>query len=115
VVTAYVLTSETDGATYPISGEAIVGRGERADVRLRDRSVSRRHAALRQEGLTLVVTDLDSANGTRVNGERILDSARVEAGDVIAFGSAQLRVAAEPHEPDEPDEPTPTEINTSVG
>lgn len=109
---AYVLTSETDGTSHPIAGEAIVGRGERADVRLRDRSVSRRHAALRQDGLTLVVTDLDSANGTRVNGERVVDSTRVEDGDVIAFGSAELRVGAESYEPDEP---TPTEINASAG
>jgi pSer/pThr/pTyr-binding forkhead associated (FHA) protein len=112
VPTAYVLTSETDGATHPVSGETIVGRGERADIRLRDRSVSRRHAALRQDGLTLVVTDLESANGTRVNGEHVVDSTRIEDGDVIAFGSAELRVAADLHEPDEP---TPTEINTSVG
>lgn len=106
---AYVLTSESDGITHVIPGEAIVGRGEQADLRLRDLTVSRRHASVRQEGLSLVVTDLSSANGTFVNGERVLDGRRVEPGDVIAFGIARLRVGLEPRELDEP---TPTEIIT---
>ncbi len=109
---AYVLTGEIDGITYPVLGEAIVGRGDHADVRLRDRTVSRRHAAVRQEGLTLVVDDLSSANGTYVNGERVRDATRVESGDVIAFGSVTLRVGLERRELDEP---TPTEIITPLG
>jgi pSer/pThr/pTyr-binding forkhead associated (FHA) protein len=109
VADAYVLTSEADGITHEVPGEVIVGRGDGADLRLRDRTVSRRHAELRQEGLTLVVADLSSANGTYVNGERIPDATRVEPGDVISFGAARMLVGLEPRELEEP---TPTEIIT---
>lgn len=109
VADAYVLKNEADEITHAIPGEVIVGRGDGADLRLRDRTVSRRHAELRQEGLTLVVTDLSSANGTYVNGDRILDATRVEPGDAVSFGAALMRVGLEPRELDEP---TPTEIIT---
>jgi pSer/pThr/pTyr-binding forkhead associated (FHA) protein len=85
----------------------IVGRGDGADIRLEDRTVSRRHASVGQEGFSLVVRDLGSANGTFVNGEPAPDGRRLLPGDLVAFGTALMRVEVERREPDEP---TPTEI-----
>jgi len=45
-----------------------IGRQD-ADLVLQDPEVSRRHALLRRSGKTVVVEDLDSTNGTFVNGE----------------------------------------------
>lgn len=105
--TAYLLTGESDTAAHPIANELVIGRGEQADLLLADITVSRRHASVRQDGHTVVVTDLDSANGTFVNGERVYDGTRLEDGDVIQLGKAEVRIRVDGRDPDEP---TPTEI-----
>jgi pSer/pThr/pTyr-binding forkhead associated (FHA) protein len=105
--TAYLLTGESETAAHPIAGEAIIGRGEHADLLLADVTVSRRHASVRQDGRTVVVTDLDSSNGTYVNGEQVLDATRVEDGDVIRLGETEVRVRVDGREIDRP---TPTEV-----
>jgi pSer/pThr/pTyr-binding forkhead associated (FHA) protein len=110
--TAYLLTGEGDTAAHPIAGETIIGRGEQADLLLADSTVSRRHAAVRQDGHTVVVTDLGSANGTYVNGEPVLDGTRIEDGDVIHLGGAEIRIRVDGRDPDEP---TPTEILSPAG
>lgn len=105
--TAYLLTGEPETSVHPIAGEAIVGRGEEADLRLSEITVSRRHASVRLDGHTVVVSDLDSANGTFVNGERIFEGTRAEDGDLIRFGTIEVRVRVSSGEPEQP---TPTEI-----
>lgn len=67
-----------------------IGRGLVADVRLQDPHVSRRHAivALRGEGARAL--DDRSANGTYVNGRRVMTVA-LSDGDVLRIGRAVLR------------------------
>lgn len=74
-----------------INGAARVGRSPESDVHLPDPSVSRNHALLDVQNGSLIVHDAGSTNGTYVNKERI-DSAVLKAGDVVAFGKAELRV-----------------------
>ena len=62
-----------------------------SDVHLPDPSVSRNHALVDVQNGSLIVHDAGSTNGTYVNRERI-DSAVLKAGDVVAFGKAELRV-----------------------
>jgi pSer/pThr/pTyr-binding forkhead associated (FHA) protein len=62
---------------------------------------------VRQDGRTVVVSDLDSSNGTFVNGEPVVDATRVESGDLIQLGAAKLEVRVESGELDLA---TPTEI-----
>jgi pSer/pThr/pTyr-binding forkhead associated (FHA) protein len=70
-----------------------VGRGAANEVILRDARASRVHARLEwgADGCTLV--DLDSANGTRVNGD-LVQQAAVQPGDVISIGDSSLRLEA---------------------
>jgi transcriptional regulator with PAS, ATPase and Fis domain len=71
----------------PKSGEVSVGRGEQADIRVDDPSLSRVHAKLKV-GSLVVVEDLGSRNGTHVNG-RVLhkgDTAEVIPGDAFGLG-----------------------------
>jgi len=76
--------------------EVILGRAVVADVRLNDSKVSRRHASIEtivnpETGTSeYVVTDLDSRNGTLVNGEKI-ERETLQNGDKISIGDYLLR------------------------
>jgi transcriptional regulator with PAS, ATPase and Fis domain len=70
-----------------------IGRGEENVLRLFDETASRRHAIVRREKGRIVVEDLGSSNGTRVNGKRVRLAALVD-GDEIAFGDVALRFLA---------------------
>jgi two-component system, NtrC family, response regulator AtoC len=89
----YLLVFEDESSRVfqvPATGEVVLGRGEDATLRLLDVSVSRRHAAItRAENHTFVV-DLESQNGTLVNGERIAVPRPLVSGDVVTVGSVTL-------------------------
>lgn len=74
-----------------------LGRAELNDIPLADAKVSRNHARLDcgPAGCTLV--DLNSANGSRLNGQPITQAAPLKPGDLITLGNTSLRfVAAAP-------------------
>jgi hypothetical protein len=93
------LRVEDNGETAFLSGEVTtVGRGQGADIRLTDPSVSRLHAELVRRGPYVYVVDLGlSRNGTRVNGRPIARRVLAE-GDVLSFGSARCRIGGLPAE-----------------
>ena len=75
---------------YSIAGTTRVGRGDESEIVLLDPSVSRAHAVVEFAAGEPVVRDLDSTNGTYVNGRRI----RVESlrdGDELRFGNTRMR------------------------
>jgi two-component system cell cycle response regulator len=82
-----VLSGPSFGSMFPLTAgkETVLGRREDAEVQIRDDGVSRRHASLRVEGEGAVLTDLESANGTYVDGERVRE-ARVADGARIQIG-----------------------------
>jgi Protein of unknown function (DUF3662)/FHA domain len=67
----------------------IIGRSKDSDIQVSDPNVSRRHAEVRQEGAAHWIVDLDSTNGTTVNGRR-LKRAKLRPGDTITVGSTEL-------------------------
>jgi transcriptional regulator of acetoin/glycerol metabolism len=77
--------------------ELVIGRDAACSVQLTGDGVSRRHAALRRDATSgaLSITDLDSRNGTRVNGEAI-GSLLLEPGDVVRLGGWVGVVSAAP-------------------
>ncbi|MDX6637852.1 MAG: hypothetical protein QOJ01_1363 [Solirubrobacterales bacterium] len=94
------------GAFHHVTRPMTLGRGTRADVMIADESVSREHAAVRIDGDTVVVEDLDSSNGTKVNGQDV-SQARLEDGDVIQLGGTELEVrVADDDAVSTPTEPT---------
>jgi pSer/pThr/pTyr-binding forkhead associated (FHA) protein len=80
-----------------------VGRADAADVRLDfDPEVSRLHAELeRAGGEWLVIDDGLSANGTFVNGERVVARRRLRDGDALRFGSTLVVFRAPGESPSE--------------
>jgi pSer/pThr/pTyr-binding forkhead associated (FHA) protein len=87
--------------------ETTIGR-EACDVTIDDRQVSRRHVALRPAGNDLHVQDLDSKNGTVVNGHSITGTVAAADGDVVRVGTTELVVRVEvPRDPTLPPMPAP--------
>jgi pSer/pThr/pTyr-binding forkhead associated (FHA) protein len=119
MASAYLEIAEGPGAgqVHPVEGTVTIGRGHGADLVLSDRAVSRQHAAVSLEGVTLVVEDLDSSNGTWVNGDRIEDPRRLGTGDLIRVGDSELRVRIETREEEvrTPTEPTLIEHEVDGG
>ena len=72
----------------------IVGRSSSSDIVLSDPKVSGRHCRIEPDGGDgVVVIDLGSANGTKVNGNRIT-TAKVRHGDMVSVGSTMFTVGA---------------------
>jgi pSer/pThr/pTyr-binding forkhead associated (FHA) protein len=96
-----------EGALHHVTGPTTLGRGTAADVMIPDESVSRVHASVRVDGDTVVVEDLESSNGTRVNGREV-SQARLEHGDLIQMGGTELEVRIDDSdgEPSTPTDPT---------
>jgi hypothetical protein len=71
------------------SRRVVIGRSKDCDVQIADPNASRRHAELRQEGSAYWLIDLDSTNGTTVNGHRTA-RAKLDSGDTITIGSTDM-------------------------
>jgi pSer/pThr/pTyr-binding forkhead associated (FHA) protein len=110
IPTLEVQAGPNSGASYAIPKQLVLGRSRSADLVLADEAVSREHASVRPDGVTVVIEDLGSANGTWVNGEQIDSPCRVEEGDLIQVGDTTLALLTEDDEVDEdrltPSEPT---------
>jgi two-component system, cell cycle response regulator len=75
---------------YKITHEkTVIGRGQRADVRMMDEGVSREHCEILVEGEKIVLHDLGSTNGTYCRGLRI-DRHELQDGDKILVGSGTV-------------------------
>ncbi|HZT82067.1 MAG TPA: FHA domain-containing protein [Gemmataceae bacterium] len=69
----------------------LVGRHPECDIQLDSRKVSRRHCCIAQVNDYLVVRDLDSTNGIRINGVRVMEG-RIGQGDELTIGNCRYQV-----------------------
>jgi hypothetical protein len=80
-----------DGARVVLGPEPLtIGRLPESSVMVTDPNASRRHAEIRRVGNDVVVVDLNSTNGTRVNGATIRER-KLADGDQIVIGTTVLR------------------------
>ena len=78
----------------PPAGTLRIGRAPDNDIVVSDPGVSRHHAELRYVAGAYRIVDLDSANGTFVNGQRVT-AAPLSEGDLVGVGSATFRLAGQ--------------------
>jgi pSer/pThr/pTyr-binding forkhead associated (FHA) protein len=86
-----------EGMTYPLEAEeTLIGRNPNTDITLLDEGISREHALVLYdaEGDRYVVEDLQSTNGTKVNGKRVR-SAELHPGDTLQIGSTEFEFVRE--------------------
>ena len=77
---------------FPIKPETVIGRSNDCDITLAAAHLSRRHVKLSiQDGL-LYAKDLGSANGTYLNGKRVVGEERVRRGDELRFDTLSFGV-----------------------
>lgn len=82
-----VITGAAAGQVFKLAnGEAVIGRSPTAAIRVVDDGVSRNHARIRHDSGGLYVDDMDSRNGTFVNGAKIASTTALREGDKIQVG-----------------------------
>jgi EmrB/QacA subfamily drug resistance transporter len=81
------------GRTVPLAGKLTVGRDRACDLLVNDEEMSRRHLRITRKNGHAEIEDLNSLNGTFVNGERVLGARDIEAGDRIEMGNTIVELS----------------------
>ncbi len=120
---------QEDGSrrSFPLnSSEVQIGRSSKNDISFTEKSVSRKHCKLSQNGENWLIEDLSSTNGTYVNGAKV-EKEKLKGGEKIKLGRLELELSVkkdsekkpkeevkkseEPKTP-EPSEETETELES---
>jgi pSer/pThr/pTyr-binding forkhead associated (FHA) protein len=91
-LTLTVLNDPYAGKKLPVGEKFSIGRSESNELVLDLPEVSRQHAVIECQAGICTVTDLGSANGTFVNGARILQPTLLKSGDTITIGGVMMKV-----------------------
>lgn len=78
------------GNKFNIPLPCTIGRRD-ADIRVRDMTVSKKHASLEAEGTKIIFRDLDSTNGSIVNGKDVKE-VELSNGDTVQLGNTTLKI-----------------------
>ncbi|HEY6039290.1 MAG TPA: diguanylate cyclase, partial [Kofleriaceae bacterium] len=82
-----ILTGTLSGQLFKVSkGQLTIGRSPHVELRLDDDGISRNHARIRSETNRAWIEDMESRNGTFVNGERITGAVELKDGDKVQVG-----------------------------
>ena len=86
----------SDGALHiDLAGDLTVGRTDTSDLVLRNEHISRNHARFVEKNRVVWVQDLNSANGTTINGTPIIGGVRLFHGDTVAFDAMEFQLIGE--------------------
>lgn len=85
------MSGSTFGKHFPLYGTTVIGRHSECDICLPSDEISRKHARIVQNPDGLYVEDLDSANGTFVNGRRVRRE-KIEPGDELKLDTVRFLV-----------------------
>lgn len=91
-----VISSNFAGREYHVARtKVIIGRNPTCDIHIGHASVSGEHAEIRRNARgDFEVRDLNSSNGTKINGYELTDAYRINSGDVIMLGHVVMRYCA---------------------
>jgi FHA domain len=79
-----------EGMIYDVDGDLVLGRGDRAEIRLEDPFASSRHARIFLQGNAVVIEDLGSTNGTYLNEEVLQTPRPLHPGDRVRIGDSEF-------------------------
>ena len=89
------LLSLADGPSIMLDKPILLfGRHEECDIQLNSKMVSRRHCVLAQVEDYLVIRDLGSTNGVKINGERVTEG-KLRPGDELQIGNFRYQVCGD--------------------
>ena len=86
---AVLEVTAADGSRFRVElgeGRHDIGRARDCAVRIDDRTLSRKHAVVTVEDSVVTIEDLDSENGTFMDGKRLMAPVRLRVGDVVTLG-----------------------------
>jgi DNA-binding response OmpR family regulator len=116
-----MLETNTPYLEDPLGNEHILdfdithlGRSVESEIVIISNRASREHAIIRRDGRKVFLEDLNSTNGTFLNGERVLGSAQLRDGDEVMVGEVVFKF----HDPDTTTRETPfpeLEVNIEAG
>jgi pSer/pThr/pTyr-binding forkhead associated (FHA) protein len=99
----FVYQGPDQGALFELEeGSQGIGRDSNNAFQIHDREASLRHAEVSYDGVSCLVTDLNTSNGTHVNGHRILQPCRLSSADRVQIGGTLMLFT-------DPEENPPTE------
>jgi len=88
-----ITTKDGSQTVHEVAGVVIIGRSKECAVRLSgDAKVSRQHCKIEPRGSDFMLSDLNSANGTRWNGQDIgQQKVALNPGDVVGVGGSEIK------------------------
>ncbi|CAH0226785.1 hypothetical protein SRABI35_02356 [Stenotrophomonas lactitubi] len=86
------------GRSYPLSRTRVIGRGSDVDIEIDEPAFAEQHARVEVHGERVLLRDLGSADGTRVNGVAVRHC-WLQAGDQVVFDGQHRFVLEVPHDP----------------
>src|SRR3974390_2639046 len=87
-----LLSAGMTGRTYDLKVEkTTIGRVEDNSFQIAEPSVSSHHCEISLQGSDVVVKDLNSTNGTFINGEKVLEAV-LKPGQVLKLGQIEMRL-----------------------
>src|SRR5512140_796112 len=88
-----VLSEGLTGKSYELKQEkSTMGRLEENNLPITEGSVSSRHCEVLLKGKDVFVRDLNSTNGTFINGERVTTERQLKPGQILRLGSVEMRL-----------------------
>lgn len=91
----FILRPHAGGEGVELKDTFLVGRKDDCDLVITEGHPSRNHARFSIDGEGVTLTDLESANGTFVNGSRVKGGQRLKNGDELAFDTARFKFVIE--------------------
>jgi adenylate cyclase len=98
-----ILTSPEGQQVVTLAARNSLGRHPDSSIQILDKIVSKEHCRILLEGKTWVLQDLDSLNGTFLNGARVSGSHPLKHGDEFSLGATRARFEQDPAAPPAPD------------
>lgn len=96
VVLAQGLTAYPVGHQFRLRNPTLIGRDPGSDISVEDDFVSAQHVRLAAGGAGWVAIDMQSTNGTRINGARLRGTVPLNPGDILEIGRLRLRFVVDP-------------------